>query len=276
MLSDGGGVLLLGMPRTGTYSMTHAMRILGHDHVLHELDTVSNDSWIPWYRAAWASLPYLRENFQLPHFVRNNPPPEFFTRADWDDLVGEKYQAVADASVPVAAELIQAYPDAQVILWERDIDRWYESFDRSIITAFYTGWANFVRKYFAPFSDYYWPIMHYHRNAGWLRARTAEEMRANAKRVYREHNATVRKMVRPDKLLEYRMGDGWQPICEFLGCPVPKEPFPHLNDGKSLDGVRKKLVRDVVFSALWNILKHLLMLGVGGVTAAWIYRQIWS
>lgn len=66
-------------------------------------------------------MPYMRENFELPGWAKKNPPPEVFTKADRDSLVGH-LNAVGDASVFVAAELIEAYPDAQVILWERDID----------------------------------------------------------------------------------------------------------------------------------------------------------
>ena len=32
-----------------------------------------------------------------------------------------------------------------------------------------------------------------------------------------------------DRLIDYRPGDGWEPICEKLGLPVPSEPFPHVN-----------------------------------------------
>jgi hypothetical protein len=31
--------------------------------------------------------------------------------------------------------------------------------------------------------------------------------------------------------------DGWAPLCEFLGKPVPNEPFPHLNEG--METIRK-------------------------------------
>jgi hypothetical protein len=30
-------------------------------------------------------------------------------------------------------------------------------------------------------------------------------------------------------LLEWTPGDGWEPICNALGVPVPVEPFPHVN-----------------------------------------------
>lgn len=30
-----------------------------------------------------------------------------------------------------------------------------------------------------------------------------------------------------------KMGDGWEPLCEFLGKPVPDEPFPWVNDAEA-------------------------------------------
>jgi Sulfotransferase domain len=32
-------------------------------------------------------------------------------------------------------------------------------------------------------------------------------------------------------LLVFTIGDGWAPLCGFLGVPVPDAPFPRLNDG---------------------------------------------
>jgi hypothetical protein len=31
------------------------------------------------------------------------------------------------------------------------------------------------------------------------------------------------------QLIEWRTGDGWEPICAGLGLPVPPTPFPHEN-----------------------------------------------
>jgi len=51
--------------------------------------------------------------------------------------------------------------------------------------------------------------------------------------VYRAHNAAVRAYFaeRPGRLLEIRWEDGlgWEPLCRFLGQPVPDVPLPHLN-----------------------------------------------
>jgi len=56
------------------------------------------------------------------------------------------------------------------------------------------------------------------------------EDRAHAKRVYEEHNRAVIDAVPAARLLVYEPGDGWEPICRFLGVPVPDAEFPHLND----------------------------------------------
>ena len=29
--------------------------------------------------------------------------------------------------------------------------------------------------------------------------------------------------------LVYEAGSGWEPLCAFLDCPVPDEPYPHRN-----------------------------------------------
>jgi hypothetical protein len=48
-------------------------------------------------------------------------------------------------------------------------------------------------------------------------------------RVFDEHNAAVIRSVPAERLLVYRPGDGWEPLCAFLGVAVPDEPYPHVN-----------------------------------------------
>ena len=43
--------------------------------------------------------------------------------------------------------------------------------------------------------------------------------------------AEVRAEVPAERLLVFSIGDGWVPLCGFLGVPVPDTPFPRLNDG---------------------------------------------
>jgi len=54
---------------------------------------------------------------------------------------------------------------------------------------------------------------------------------------YRRHEAIVRAYFahRPADLLGFRPTDGkWEPLCEFLGRPVPDVPFPWENRDKAL------------------------------------------
>jgi hypothetical protein len=50
---------------------------------------------------------------------------------------------------------------------------------------------------------------------------------ANAMRRYHEE---VQETVPADRLLVWEPADGWEPLCAFLGLPVPETPFPRLND----------------------------------------------
>jgi hypothetical protein len=46
---------------------------------------------------------------------------------------------------------------------------------------------------------------------------------------YHRHNEEVRRRVPPGRLVEWRPGDDWAPLCQALGVPEPAEPFPHAN-----------------------------------------------
>ena len=60
------------------------------------------------------------------------------------------------------------------------------------------------------------------------------EDKANTLAVYNAHNEGVLAYFkdRPDDLLvlDIAKGEGWEPLCKFLGCPVPAAPFPHANN----------------------------------------------
>ena len=54
-----------------------------------------------------------------------------------------------------------------------------------------------------------------------------------ASEVFERHNREVQERVPADRLLVFRVQDGWEPLCKFLGRDVPAGiPFPHLNEGK--------------------------------------------
>lgn len=53
---------------------------------------------------------------------------------------------------------------------------------------------------------------------------------------YHEHYKRVRRTVPAEYLLDYKMQQGWEPLCSFLGVPVPDVPFPHANDRAKMMG----------------------------------------
>jgi hypothetical protein len=53
------------------------------------------------------------------------------------------------------------------------------------------------------------------------------------KAVFKRHYQEVRELVPKERLLEYRITDGWEPLCKFLGQKVPdSQPFPNVNDNR--------------------------------------------
>jgi hypothetical protein len=42
------------------------------------------------------------------------------------------------------------------------------------------------------------------------------------------------RSVPPEKLFFFNVKDGWGPLCKILDCPIPDEPFPHVNDSDAV------------------------------------------
>ena len=113
-------------------------------------------------------------------------------------------------------ELAAAYPDAKVVLTERDPDDWFES-TQATIFAEREGMdpkAPFPRMIGKVIFELFDGRMH-------------DKDRLIS--VYRAHNAEVRAVIPPDRLLVYHVADGWAPLCDFLGVQVPDGETPKVN-----------------------------------------------
>ena len=129
----------------------------------------------------------------------------------------EGYAATVDW--PAAAfwrQLSEENPDAVILLSTRaGSQEWWESANSTIFE---------VSRRMSP-----GPVYHM-LNAVFPRTFTADFLdRDAAIAAYEAHNAAVRRDAPADRLVEWRPGDGWQPICDALRLPVPDEPFPHSN-----------------------------------------------
>jgi hypothetical protein len=236
--------------------MQHALQILGlpcyhafelYDHVEH--------------------CPSWNQAIDAKFFNRGKP----YAKEDWDRLLGD-YGAVTDVpAIAFSEDLITAYPEANVILVERDIDKWYTSFDENVTKHLYDFASNLVANldiwFLGP------PVSVHHGWAkGWMGARTEEEMRSKAKPFYRNHYEHVRQITPKERLLEYKLGSGWEPLCAFLGKPVPDVPFPRVNESAAME----EKIAGVVAKGQQSILKHLALYGLPAVLAigaVWWYRS---
>ena len=59
----------------------------------------------------------------------------------------------------------------------------------------------------------------------------------------------------PGRVLKYRVQEGWQPLCDFLGKDVPEEPFPHMNSTKDTKARINERLSGYKIMALSNVLK---------------------
>ena len=214
-------VIGAGLGRTGTSSVKEALERLGFGPCHHMHEVIEHPETIRgWLRAA-----------------EGGP-------VDWDELLGAYHSAVAWPSVSFWRDLIDVYPDAKVLLTVRDPNAWYDS---ALHTIYRVRGADpqalppAVRQRYEEV-----PALREHPRLtdrliwdGTFGGRFADRNHALA--VYAEHLAEVRATVPADRLLEFDVAQGWQPLCAFLGVDVPDEPFPRLNTSESF---RRNIIAD--------------------------------
>jgi hypothetical protein len=122
-------------------------------------------------------------------------------------------------AAPFWKELSVVFPDAIILLSNRDPDAWWQSVSTTIFPALGT--------YFAPDAPADgWTRM----GVGMMTSFTPDWRDEDAaKAAFVAYNDRVRATAPADRLVEWRPGDGWAPICSALGVAVPARPFPRLN-----------------------------------------------
>jgi hypothetical protein len=53
-------------------------------------------------------------------------------------------------------------------------------------------------------------------------------------RTFNEWHKEVKEKCPKDKLLVFDVKEGWEPLCKFLGKPIPDVPFPNTNDTEQM------------------------------------------
>jgi Sulfotransferase domain len=137
--------------------------------------------------------------------------------ADWLKLMDGYVAQVDWPGASFWPELLEANPDALVVLSVRDPDAWYTSASNTIFQGL------------DPSNDEIGPWMASVKRL--LADRFCDDFTNRDAMVaaFERHNDDVRHRVPSEQLLEWRVEDGWGPICARLGLPVPEEPFPLTN-----------------------------------------------
>jgi hypothetical protein len=202
-------VIGAGLPRTGTFSLKHALEQLDYGRCHHMAEIFDH-------------LTLAR------HWERVFDGED----VDWESVF-EGYGATVDApSCFVYRQLAARYPDAKVILTRRtDPEAWFKSMSATTMNPEFQ--AAMLESPLAPMMDKMRGFVMGSSGAappdpppeGPPPAPDHDTLVA----LYEQHNAAVRATIPPERLLEFQVSEGWEPLCSFLGKAVPEAPFPRLN-----------------------------------------------
>lgn len=198
-----------GLPRTGTSSLREALGILGY-RTYHMLELIRRNRVQDFKN--WTQ--YFNGTMSVTEFA---------------DTIYDGFDAAADFPTCNAwKELAEYYPNAQIILTHRENpETWWESINA--VTA-----NNFALKIVKGIH----PLLRAVEAAGnlmWKRELRLNETRFPrnedldaAINFYQRHFEAV-KLYDPDRTLVFDVRQGWEPLCRFLGKPIPDVPFPKVN-----------------------------------------------
>jgi len=188
-----------GFGRTGTMSLKLALEQLGFGPTYHMVEVFKNPQAPGWWVDA----------------ADGNP--------DWAKIFAGYNSTVDWPNATFYAELAQAYPDAKVIHTERDPEAWFKSTQATIFSDTISGDPS------SPFAGMFEKVI---RRLFDGRMHDHDHLIE----VYNRHNAQVRATIPAERLLVYEVVQGWDPLCAFLGVPVPEAPMPKVNSTEEFVG----------------------------------------
>lgn len=194
-------VIGAGFGRTGTLALKTALEQLGFGPCHHMTDIIGNPEQVPFWNRAATGEP-----------------------VEWEDFYNAYRSTVDWPSCHFYAELAERYPQAKIILTKRDPERWYDSMCDTILATMRSMGATNPK---AVAED------HPMRFAGIIVSQKTfnfDFSKDNVIRTFERHNEEVQRRIPAERLLVFDVAQGWEPLCAFLGVPVPDQPFPRVND----------------------------------------------
>lgn len=191
-------VIGAGVGRTGTYSLKLALNQLGLGPTHHMEEVILNMlRQLPLWQDAVAG------------------------KADWEAIYDGYPAAVDWPTAGFYRELHAAYPTARFILTHRDPESWIESFSATIYALISAPQA--APEPMRPWLEMATAVI---AKTGFPTGLDRDVLCA----AFDAHIAAVKATIPSSQLLVYRVTEGWEPLCAFLGVPVPQEPFPRTNN----------------------------------------------
>ncbi len=185
-----------GFGRTGTMSLKLALEQIGFGPCHHMIEVIGNgEKQVPLWNDALAGKP------------------------DFDAIYQGYHSAVDWPSAAFWQELADYYPDAKIILSSRSAESWYASISETILA---TVWAP---ETWPPQATEWFRMVSKVLERSFGAAKTKDELIA----VFNAHEAAVKAAIPADRLLVHSAKDGWEPLCAFLGVPVPEGDYPRTN-----------------------------------------------
>ena len=190
---------------------------------------------------------------------------------DWEGFLAGYEVGVDWPACSFYEELMEAFPEAPVILTVRDPQPWYESLRSTIYELRRLTHGPLPLRAAFRLAEPFVPGV-----AGAVRL--ADRLvwedtfdgrfgdRAHAIAVFERRNEAVRRRVPPERLLVFDVREGWAPLCDFFGVEAPDMPFPRLNEARKM---RRRLLGLVALSAAAPALAVL----VGVAAAAFLVRR---
>lgn len=222
-------VIGAGAARTGTMSLKDSLEVLGYDKCFHMAELLEHPD----------RLKYIKE-------LNKKGTTNF-------EALFDGFQAAVDFPTSIFyKELLEEYPDAKVILTIREADSWYESVKNTVYRPKpKNGWDIFklirnsirfkeLRRLSPVFMNNDTVIWN-----GFFKGKFDDK--AEAIKIYHEHNEEVQRIVPSEQLLVMKISEGWQPICDFLGKEVPNQPFPNKNKQAVLNDKIDKLINKGIY-----------------------------
>ncbi|MDR7273693.1 sulfotransferase family protein [Catenuloplanes atrovinosus] len=239
-------VIGVGFGRTGTASLRVALERLGYGPCYHMFSVLAEPArargWLAAAKAVEAADGAV------------DPP--------WEEIF-DGYDSTLDwPGVAFWRELVEAYPDARVILTVRDPYRWHQSMDETILRALRNSRSPVLGRLMQfgarlrPDLGAFWEMI----DRVVVRRSFGGDVGGGPERFVRmfdEHSAEVIAAVPAERLLVFEVADGWKPLCDFLGTTAPDEPFPHVNERAEFARIAGTQQRKVVVPALAGVVTAL-------------------